>query len=92
MIAARFDRPQLAGVMAAVSVGAFIPYLALQMKDIFFVVVAVLGNPPALKAGDPRCSFFMMRSEFCAERGLRVFDPGSRFYQYRHKRDCVGMV
>lgn len=32
MIASRYDRPAIALVMAAVSVAAFVPYLALQMK------------------------------------------------------------
>jgi solute:Na+ symporter, SSS family len=47
MVAARFDRPQLAGVMAVVSVGAFIPYLALQMKGAGYVLNAMtLGSVP----------------------------------------------
>lgn len=38
MMAARFERPALAGLMAVVSLVAFVPYLALQMKGAGFVL------------------------------------------------------
>ena len=41
MVAARFDRPAIAGLMALVSVVAFVPYLALQMKGAGYVLAAV---------------------------------------------------
>ncbi len=41
MVAARYDRRAIAGVMALVSVVAFIPYLALQMKGAGYVLSAV---------------------------------------------------
>ncbi len=41
MVAARFALPPLAAVMAAVSVLAFVPYLALQMKGAGYVLSAV---------------------------------------------------
>ena len=41
MVAARFDRPALAGLMAVVSVVAFVPYLALQMKGAGYVLNTV---------------------------------------------------
>ena len=47
MVAARFERPKLAGVMAVISVGAFIPYLALQMKGAGYVLNAMtMGSVP----------------------------------------------
>jgi SSS family solute:Na+ symporter len=44
MVAARYDRPAIAGVMAIVSVVAFVPYLALQMKGAGYVLSAVTEN------------------------------------------------
>ncbi len=41
MVAARFGRPAIAGVMALVSTVAFIPYLALQMKGAGYVLFEV---------------------------------------------------
>jgi SSS family solute:Na+ symporter len=41
MVAARYDLPAIAGVMAIVSVIAFVPYLALQMKGAGYVLSAV---------------------------------------------------
>ena len=41
MVAARFRMPSIAGVMAVVSVVAFVPYLALQMKGAGYVLSAV---------------------------------------------------
>ena len=38
MVAKRFDTPAIAGLMALVSVIAFVPYLALQMKGAGFVI------------------------------------------------------
>ena len=44
MVAARFGMPSIAGVMAAVSVVAFVPYLAIQMKGAGYVLSAVTRN------------------------------------------------
>lgn len=41
MVAARFDKPSLAGLMALVSAVAFVPYLALQMKGAGIVLETV---------------------------------------------------
>lgn len=41
MVAERYRRPSIAGVMAALSVAAFIPYLALQIKGAGLVLEAV---------------------------------------------------
>ncbi len=41
MVAARFQMPAIAGVMALVSVAAFVPYLALQMKGAGYVLSVV---------------------------------------------------
>lgn len=41
MVAARFSLPAIAGVMAFVSIVAFIPYLALQMKGAGYVLSAM---------------------------------------------------
>lgn len=52
MIAARFETPALAGVMALVSAVAFVPYLALQMKGAGLVLETVTDGavPEALGA------------------------------------------
>jgi SSS family solute:Na+ symporter len=52
MLAARYDAPALAGVMALVSAVAFVPYLALQMKGAGLVLKTVTGGavPEALGA------------------------------------------
>ncbi len=51
MIAARFDRPALAGVMALVSAVAFVPYLALQMKGAGIVLATVTDGAIGEAAG-----------------------------------------
>ena len=44
MVAARFGRPAIAGVMALISTAAFVPYLALQMKGAGYVLFEVTGG------------------------------------------------
>jgi len=44
MVAARFGRPSIAGVMALISTAAFVPYLALQMKGAGYVLFEVTGG------------------------------------------------
>lgn len=44
MVARRYGSPALAGLMAVVSVVAFVPYLALQMKGAGYVLSAVTGG------------------------------------------------
>ncbi len=44
MMAARFEMPALAGVMAVISVVAFIPYLALQMQGAGYVIETMTGG------------------------------------------------
>jgi SSS family solute:Na+ symporter len=51
MMAARFRSPALAGVMAALSLVGFIPYLALQMKGAGFVLETVSGGQVPTWAG-----------------------------------------
>ena len=52
MVAARFHMPSIAGLMALVSVVAFVPYLALQMKGAGYVLEAVThGAIPAALGG-----------------------------------------
>ncbi len=41
MVAHRFDRPAIAGLMALISAAAFVPYLALQMKGAGYVFSAL---------------------------------------------------
>lgn len=52
MVAARFEMPAIAGVMALVSVVAFVPYLALQIKGAGYVLSAVTrGDIPEWAGG-----------------------------------------
>lgn len=53
MVAHRYDSPALAGVMAVVSLVAFVPYLALQMKGAGYVLETVSEGaiPEAVGAG-----------------------------------------
>ena len=51
MVSARFGMPSLAGVMAVVSVIAFIPYLALQIKGAGYVLNAVTRGEVPVWAG-----------------------------------------
>jgi len=52
MVAARFNMPGIAGVMSVVSVIAFVPYLALQMKGAGYVLSAVTrGGIPEWAGG-----------------------------------------
>ncbi len=44
MVARRYGSPAVAGLMAAVSVVALVPYLALQMKGAGYVLSAVTGG------------------------------------------------
>lgn len=44
MMATRFSMPAMAGVMAVISVVAFVPYLALQMQGAGYVVETVTGG------------------------------------------------
>lgn len=50
LVAARFGRPLLAGLMALVSLVAFVPYLAIQMKGAAYVLDELAGVPPELGA------------------------------------------
>jgi len=51
MVAARFGRPSIAGVMALVSAAAFVPYLALQMKGAGYVLSSVTRDAVPVWAG-----------------------------------------
>lgn len=51
MVAARFGSPALAGVMAVISVVAFIPYLALQMLGAGYVLYALTDHALPTWAG-----------------------------------------
>jgi SSS family solute:Na+ symporter len=44
MVAARYDLPSIAGLMALISVVAFVPYLALQIKGAGTVLTVVTGG------------------------------------------------
>ena len=51
MVAARFNMPSLAGVMAVISLVAFVPYLALQIKGAGHVLAVVTEQRLPLWAG-----------------------------------------
>lgn len=51
MVAARWRMPQLAGLMALISAGAFVPYLALQMKGAGYVLNAMTRGAVAEELG-----------------------------------------
>ena len=53
MVAARFRRPELAGVMALISTIAFGPYLALQMKGAGYVLEEKLELGTGIAIGAP---------------------------------------
>ena len=51
MVAARFDMRALAGVMAVVSIVAFVPYLALQMKGAGYILTAATRGAVSIELG-----------------------------------------
>jgi len=51
MVSARFGSPAIAGVMALLSIAAFLPYLALQMKGAGIVLNAVSGGAVSVELG-----------------------------------------
>ena len=51
MVAHRFRRPALAGLMALVSMVAFVPYLALQMKGAGYVLEAMTDGKVSAEVG-----------------------------------------
>ncbi len=51
MVAARWSRPALAGLMALISTAAFVPYLALQMKGAGYVLEAMTAGQVSQELG-----------------------------------------
>lgn len=51
MVAHRFQRPALAGLMALVSLTAFVPYLALQMKGAGYVIESMTDGRVSAELG-----------------------------------------